>query len=94
MLYVPRASFRHVGGQSARRLSKAEIVRRYYRGALLYAEKHFNRPRQIATGALFAFASGTRALLLRRSNSELAAVHRRIVADAFALLAGRPIARR
>ena len=89
VLYVPTASFRHVGGHSARRLSQAEIVRRWYRGALRYADKHFNRPQQVATGALFAFASGTRGLLLRRSNSDLAAVYRRVARDALALLLGK-----
>jgi N-acetylglucosaminyl-diphospho-decaprenol L-rhamnosyltransferase len=89
VLYVPMASFRHVGGHSARRLSQAEIVRRSYRGALRYADKHFNRPQQVATGALFLIASGTRGLLLRRANRELAGAHRRVAAEAIALLIGK-----
>jgi len=93
VLYVPMASFRHVGGHSARRLSQAEIVRRSYRGALRYADKHFSRRQQVATGALFAFASGTRGLLLRRSNRELAGVYRRVAAEALALVVGKRIAR-
>jgi N-acetylglucosaminyl-diphospho-decaprenol L-rhamnosyltransferase len=92
VLYVPMASFRHVGGHSTRRLSQAEIVRRSYRGALRYADKHFNRPQQVATGVLFALASGTRGLLLRRSNRELASVYRRVAAEALALLVGKRIA--
>jgi N-acetylglucosaminyl-diphospho-decaprenol L-rhamnosyltransferase len=89
VLYVPMASFRHFGGHSARRLSQAEIVRRSYRGALRYADKHFNRPQQVATGALFALASGTRGLLLRWSDRELAGVYRGVAAEALALLAGK-----
>jgi N-acetylglucosaminyl-diphospho-decaprenol L-rhamnosyltransferase len=92
VLYVPMASFRHIGGHSARRLSQAEIVRRSYRGALRYAGKHFTRPQQVAMGALFAFASGTRGLLFRRSNRELAGVYRRVAAEALALLLGKRIA--
>jgi GT2 family glycosyltransferase len=94
LLYVPTASFRHVGGQSARRLSEAEVVRRSYRGALLYAQKHFSRPQRLAMGALFAFAGGVRGLLLRWSNRELAAVYRRVASDAVALVTGKPIAGR
>jgi N-acetylglucosaminyl-diphospho-decaprenol L-rhamnosyltransferase len=86
VLYVPMASFRHVGGHSARRLSKAELVRRSYRGALRYAEKHFSRPQQVMMGALFAFASGTQGLLLRRSNRHLATTYRGVAAEALSLL--------
>jgi N-acetylglucosaminyl-diphospho-decaprenol L-rhamnosyltransferase len=86
VLYVPMASFRHVGGHSARRLSKAELVRRSYRGALRYAEKHFSRPQQVMMGALFAFASGTQGLLLRRSNRHLAATYRGVATEALSLL--------
>ena len=55
VLYVPDAAFPHVGGQSAVRLSRAEIVARHYRGALLYAGKHFRAPSRAS-----ALASSTR----------------------------------
>jgi GT2 family glycosyltransferase len=86
VLWVPMAAFRHVGGHSARRLSKAEVVRRSYRGALRYAEKHFSRPQQVVMGALFASASGAKGLLLRRSDRNLASTHRRVATEALSLL--------
>jgi GT2 family glycosyltransferase len=86
VLWVPMAAFRHVGGHSARRLSKAEVVRRSYRGALRYAEKHFSRPQQVVMGALFASASGAKGLLLRRSDRDLASTHRRVATEALSLL--------
>jgi GT2 family glycosyltransferase len=86
VLWVPMASFRHVGGHSARRLGKAEVVRRSYRGALRYAEKHFSRSQQVMMGALFAFASGTQGLLYRRSNRDLATTYRGVAAEALSLV--------
>jgi hypothetical protein len=80
------APFRHVGGHSARRLSKAEVVRRSYRGALRYAEKHFSRPQQVMMGALFACASGAQGLRLRRSNRDLATTYRGVATEAISLL--------
>ena len=45
VLYVPTAPFRHVGGHSARRLSRAEYVRRSVSwGAPRTREKHFSGP--------------------------------------------------
>jgi N-acetylglucosaminyl-diphospho-decaprenol L-rhamnosyltransferase len=60
VLYVPTAPVAHVGGHSARRLRRAQVVSRHYRGALLYAHKHFRRPAQVATGLLYALAGAAR----------------------------------
>jgi N-acetylglucosaminyl-diphospho-decaprenol L-rhamnosyltransferase len=65
VLYVPSAAVAHVGGHSARRLSRVQVVARHYRGALLYAHKHFRRPAQLATGLLYALTGAARLVLSR-----------------------------
>jgi N-acetylglucosaminyl-diphospho-decaprenol L-rhamnosyltransferase len=60
VLYVPAAQVAHGGGQSARRLSRAQIISRHYRGALLYAYKHFPASKRTAAGLLYAVAGAVR----------------------------------
>jgi N-acetylglucosaminyl-diphospho-decaprenol L-rhamnosyltransferase len=60
VLYVPAAHFAHVGGQSAGRLSRAQVVSRHYRGALLYAGKHFHAPSRVGAGLLYALVGAVR----------------------------------
>jgi N-acetylglucosaminyl-diphospho-decaprenol L-rhamnosyltransferase len=77
ILYVPAASFRHVGGHSTRRLSRAEIVRRSYGSALRYGGKHFGRGRRLALGLLFGSTAAVRSVTSRR-DPELAEAYREI----------------
>lgn len=88
VLYVPTAPFRHVGGHTARRLDRAEVVSRSYRGALLYADKHFGPLQRRATGGLFAAVSGSRALVSAGADAQ---AYRRVAGDARSLLAGRHV---
>jgi N-acetylglucosaminyl-diphospho-decaprenol L-rhamnosyltransferase len=88
VLYVPSAAFAHVGGHSARRLSRAEVISRHYRGALLYAQKHFRAPARVATGLLYAFAGAARLPLSRDRDSRDA--YSRVVRNALRVAAGRP----
>ena len=60
VLYVPAARVAHAGGQSARRLSRAQVVSRHYRGALLYAYKHFPASKRTAAGLLYAVTGAVR----------------------------------
>lgn len=62
VLYVPSAAAAHVGGHSAARLSRAQVVSRHYRGALLYAHKHFPLLPRVATGLVYAVASAPKLL--------------------------------
>jgi GT2 family glycosyltransferase len=72
VLFVPTAPFEHVGGQSAVRLSRAQVVTRHYRGALLYAGKHFGATSRAAAGLLFAVAAGVRLPFQRDPSSRRA----------------------
>ena len=60
VLYVPSAPVAHAGGQSAGRLSRAQVVSRHYRGALLYAHKHFPPLSRTAAGLVYALAGAVR----------------------------------
>jgi N-acetylglucosaminyl-diphospho-decaprenol L-rhamnosyltransferase len=86
ILYVPDASFRHVGGHSTRRLRRAEVVRRSYGSALRYGAKHFGPGRKFFLGLLFAVAAGARSLVSR--DRELAGAYRRIFGAALRLIRG------
>jgi N-acetylglucosaminyl-diphospho-decaprenol L-rhamnosyltransferase len=88
VLYVPSAAVAHVGGHSARRLTRAQVVSRHYRGALLYAQKHFRPPARIATGTLYALAGAVRLLLSR--NAEDRRAYRGVIQNGLRVAAGRP----
>jgi GT2 family glycosyltransferase len=66
VVYVPTAPFGHVGGHSARRLSRAELVARHYGGALAYGDKHFGAPARLGLGLVFGAVAGVRVLASRR----------------------------
>jgi N-acetylglucosaminyl-diphospho-decaprenol L-rhamnosyltransferase len=85
ILYVPTAPFVHVGGYSARRLSRPELVVRYYRGALVYGDKHFGRARRIGLALLFGAVGVARVLTSRRDPAQ-AGAYRSVVRSAMGLL--------
>ena len=87
VLYVPTAVFPHVGGASARRLSRAEVVARNYRGALLYAQRHLGAGGRAITAPAYAVASATR--LLTAGDSGSRRVYARVLRNALRLAAGR-----
>jgi N-acetylglucosaminyl-diphospho-decaprenol L-rhamnosyltransferase len=85
VVYVPSAPFAHVGGHSARRLSRAEVISRHYAGALLYGDKHFGRVRRIGLGLLFGTVGGVRGLT-SRGDPELSSSYRQVARQARSLL--------
>ena len=85
VLYVPTATFAHVGGHTARRLSRGQTVARHYTGALLYGEKHFGRVRRMGLGLLFGAVAGVRAITSRRDR-ELASSYRDVARRAGRLI--------
>ena len=93
VLYVPSAPFEHVGGWSAQRLARSERVARHYRGALLYASKHFPRGQRVATGAVYALVSLGR-LAVSARDREARAAYGAVLGDGLRLSVGRPLARR
>jgi GT2 family glycosyltransferase len=88
VLYVSTAAFEHVGGQSAARLSQAQIVSRHYRGALLYTGKHFQMRSRVGAGILFAAAAATR--LPFASDHALRRAYAGVLRDGLRTAAGRP----
>ena len=89
VLYVPTAVFPHVGGASARRLTRPEVVSRSYRGALLYAQGHLGRGGRAITAPAYALAAGGRLLTTR--DGEARRAYRAVLRDALRLAAGRPL---
>lgn len=89
VLYVPAAAVAHVGGHSAQRLSRAQVVSRHYRGALLYARKHFRLPARVGTGLLYAGAGVVRLVVSR--DAEARRAYGRVLRDGLRLAAGRPL---
>jgi N-acetylglucosaminyl-diphospho-decaprenol L-rhamnosyltransferase len=88
ILYVPRAAFEHVGGHSAARLTRAQIVSRHYRGALLYAGKHFLLPSRVGAGLLFALVG---ALRLPFAGGDERGVYSRVLRDGVRTAFGRQL---
>lgn len=88
VLYVPSAAFPHVGGHSAARLKRPQVVSRHYRGALLYAYKHFQAPARIATGLLYALAGAARLPLAPGADARRA--YGSVLRNGLRVAAGRP----
>jgi N-acetylglucosaminyl-diphospho-decaprenol L-rhamnosyltransferase len=89
ILYVPAAAFSHVGGASARRLSRPEVVARHYRGALLYAQRHLGVGGRVITAPAYALASAGRLFTTRDAESRRA--YSRVLGDAVRVVAGRNV---
>jgi N-acetylglucosaminyl-diphospho-decaprenol L-rhamnosyltransferase len=87
LLYVPTAPFVHVGGHTARRLSRAQLVSRHYRGALLYAAKHFGPAERVGAGLVYAVAAAGRLPLTRDAESRR--VYGRVFRNGLRVAAGR-----
>jgi GT2 family glycosyltransferase len=87
LLYVPSAPLMHLGGYSAQRLSRAQVVSRHYRGGLLYAGKHFRTPSRVGVGLAYALAAAARILASRDTESRR--VYRRVLRNGLRVAAGR-----
>jgi N-acetylglucosaminyl-diphospho-decaprenol L-rhamnosyltransferase len=92
ILFVPAAAFPHVGGASARRLSHAEVVARYYRGALLYAERHLGAGGRAITAPAYALAAAGRLVTAR--DAEARRAYSGVLRDAVRVVFGRGVRRR
>jgi GT2 family glycosyltransferase len=88
VLFVPAAPFEHVGGWSARRLSRAELVGRHYRGALLYASKHFGALERVGTGLLYGTVAAARIAVSPRDRASRIA-YARVLSSSVRLVFGR-----
>jgi N-acetylglucosaminyl-diphospho-decaprenol L-rhamnosyltransferase len=92
VLYVPSAPFEHVGGWSAQRLTRLERVSRHYRGALLYASKHFGPAQRVATGVLYGLVAAGRIALSPRDRDARSA-YSSVLRDGLRLASGRSVVR-
>lgn len=89
ILYVPPAVFRHLGGGTFRRWSKAERIRSIHHGIVQYAGAHFSRPRRAALGLALLAVSLPRVALFARSRPEEASAWRAVGGSGLALISGR-----
>jgi GT2 family glycosyltransferase len=87
LLYVPTAPFAHVGGHSAQRLSRPQLVARHYRGALLYAAKHFGGAGRLSAGLAYTLAAAGRLPLTRDAESR--DVYKRVFRNGLRVASGR-----
>jgi GT2 family glycosyltransferase len=93
ILYVPAAVFRHLGGGSFRRWSKAEQIRSIHHGIVQYADAHFSRPARAVLGLAELAISLPRIALFGRSRPHEAAAWRAVAGAGLALVRGqRPAA--
>jgi N-acetylglucosaminyl-diphospho-decaprenol L-rhamnosyltransferase len=92
VLYVPSAPFEHVGGLSAQRLTRADRVSRHYRGALLYASKHFGPAQRVLTGCLYGLVAAGRIALAPRDRDARSA-YSGVLRDGLRLASGRAVVR-
>jgi GT2 family glycosyltransferase len=92
VLYVASAPFEHVGGWSAQRLTRADRVSRHYRGALLYASKHFGRTQRVITGVIYGLVASARIALSRR-DWEARSAYSGVLRDSLRLASGRALVR-
>jgi N-acetylglucosaminyl-diphospho-decaprenol L-rhamnosyltransferase len=92
VLYVPSAPFEHIGGWSAQRLTRADRVTRHYRGALLYASKHFGPLQRVATGAIYGLVAAGRIVLSVHDQNDRSA-YVGVLMDSLRLAGGRTVVR-
>jgi N-acetylglucosaminyl-diphospho-decaprenol L-rhamnosyltransferase len=93
ILYVPEAVFRHLGGGSFRRWSKAERIRSIHHGILHYADANLSRSQRAALGVIVLMVSLPRVALFGRRRPVEAGAWRAVAAGGLALLAGRRVPR-
>jgi N-acetylglucosaminyl-diphospho-decaprenol L-rhamnosyltransferase len=89
ILYVPGAVFRHLGGGSFRRWSKAEHIRSVHHGIVQYADAHFSRARRGVLGIAELAISLPRIVLFGRSRPQEAGAWRAVARAGAALVTGR-----
>lgn len=93
LLYVPRASFRHVGGATARRLKAPAGHARYFYGVLQYSRTYFPRAGRAAVALAMLAISLGRAVARAGTDRAGARIYLGAARGAIALVRGRPIRR-
>jgi GT2 family glycosyltransferase len=88
-LYVPTAPFRHIGGATVGRMSRAEGHRCVFHGMLLYAETHFSRAGLALVAVTLAAIGLARAATAIPSDRSAAATYVATVREALTALNGR-----
>ncbi len=92
-LYVPAATFEHVGAASTGGWRKHDQRERLYHGTMVYAKAHLARPAQIAVGGALLAACLPRLLLARalRAGAGPARAYARLSVNAANMCALRPL---
>ena len=90
-LYVPGAVFRHLGGGTFSRWSKAEQIRSVHHGMLHFADAHFSRLQCAVLGVAVLAISLPRVALFGRSRPQEASAWRAVARGGRALLSGRRV---
>jgi GT2 family glycosyltransferase len=90
-LYVPTATFEHVGAASTGGWRKHEQRARLYHGSMVYAQSHLSRLRQAAFGAAMLAACLPRWVLANISDPAAASAYRRLTWGAIAMCMLRPL---
>ncbi|MDX6691913.1 MAG: hypothetical protein QOG15_3370 [Solirubrobacteraceae bacterium] len=88
-LYVPAAAFRHLGGATARRLTRPEGHRRTLHGMLCYAGTHCSRPGELAVALAVLATSVGRAAVRFPTDRPGARLYAEAARDAARTLVGR-----
>lgn len=89
ILYAPGSVFRHLGGGTFRRWSKAERIRSVHHGIVQYADAHFSRPKRAVLGIALLAVSLPRVALFGRSRPEEASAWRAVAGAGAALIGDR-----
>lgn len=88
VLYVPKASFRHLGGGTFRRWTKPQRIRSVHHGMVHYADAQFARRERVALGLLLLLVSAPRLALFGRNRPDEAKAWRAVATAAVALVRG------
>lgn len=93
-LYVPAALFRHIGGSTARRLTRRAGHARYYHGVLQYSHTHFSSAgRAIVASAMLVVSLSRAGLRLLVRDRDGLRVYISAARGALALVRGNEIER-
>lgn len=91
VLYVPSAVFRHLGGGTFRRWSKAQRIRSIHHGIAHYGAAQFPRGTRAALGALLVAVSVPRLVLFGADRAEEKRAWGAVAAGGLALMRGRSV---
>jgi GT2 family glycosyltransferase len=90
-LYVPSAPFKHIGGSTVGRMTRAQSHRCTFHGILLYAKSHFSGTGRALVALALVAIGAMRALMSVWRDREAARMYVATAREALALLAGRRV---